>query len=153
MQSYHTHSSSETDAIGIKIGKAILGAGAGKTATIVTLSGELGAGKTTLIKGIYKGLGSKARVTSPTFIIMRRSVLKNAGAFKNVFHIDAYRLASGDALATLGVQEIFSEPANIVLLEWPERVVSMIPKDAIKISLRHGKKESEREMKLSDLAL
>ncbi len=119
---------------------------------IIALSGDLGAGKTTLTQEIARELGVKENVISPTFVIMKTYELnaKNfpkemRGNFSHLIHIDAYRLNSHKELLTLGWQETISNPKNLILIEWPERVEEIIPKNSHKIYLSH-KNEEEREI-------
>ncbi len=107
------------------------------------LRGDLGAGKTTFVQGFLKGLGSRARVTSPTFILMRRYRLKGK-KFSNVFHIDAYRLKTPGHLSALELGAVFADPRSIVLVEWPERAGRLLPKNSTRVTFAHGKKENER---------
>lgn len=113
---------------------------AGMGATLVTLSGELGAGKTSFAQGVARALGVTAHVTSPTFVLEKVYELPlpapsgNRG-FSRLVHIDAYRLEEGAALAPLGFDELMRDPANLVLLEWPERVADALPEAACAISL------------------
>lgn len=121
-----------------------------KCATVFALQGDLGAGKTTFVQGFLKGLGSKKRATSPTFVLMRRHVLggrRGAGGqkkFKNVFHIDAYRLKKPEHVAALTLDVILNEPYNILLIEWPEQAKKFLPKKTTWIKFKYGKKENER---------
>ena len=107
-----------------------------KTDSLVVLGlvGDLGAGKTTFTKSLIKALGSKKKVTSPTFLIMRRFVLKSK---RNVYHIDAYRVAAHD-LVRLGAKEIFKSP-NIVVVEWTDKVRRILPKGTIWIKFAHSR--------------
>lgn len=91
-------------------------------ATIVTLSGELGAGKTTLCQAIGRNLGVEENMVSPTFVLEKIYDLKDHSHFKHLIHIDAYRLETKDALSALGFTELLSHPENLILLEWPEDV-------------------------------
>jgi tRNA threonylcarbamoyladenosine biosynthesis protein TsaE len=102
-------------------------------ATILALSGDLGAGKTTFAQGIARALGVSEQVTSPTFVIEKIYVLENQ-AFARLIHIDAYRLNDPHELEVLGWKEIVAEPANLILIEWPEKVAGMIPVSAMRIS-------------------
>lgn len=90
-------------------------------ASLVVLSGELGAGKTALSKEIAKYLGIKEKIISPTFVIMKIYKTKDKN-FKKLIHIDAYRLSKDSELAILGWEEIMKDKNNIVLVEWPENV-------------------------------
>jgi tRNA threonylcarbamoyladenosine biosynthesis protein TsaE len=121
----------------------ILGSEIVKTKSLVVLGlvGGLGAGKTTFTKSLIKALGSKKKVTSPTFLIMRKFVLKNK---RKVYHIDAYRIAVYD-LVHLGAKEIFKSP-NIVIVEWADRIKKTLPKDTVWINFAYGKKENERQL-------
>lgn len=108
-------------------------------ATAILLSGDLGAGKTTMSQQIGKIFGIKKTMSSPTFVIMRRYMLKEK-AFENLFHIDAYRLESEKEITKLGFKEIISNPKNLVLIEWPEKIKKALPKKATKISIKHLEK-------------
>lgn len=104
-------------------------------ATLVTLSGELGAGKTAFVKASARALGVEETVTSPTFVLEKIYLLPN-GKFKRLVHIDAYRLETGGDLAPLGFDELMKDSDNLVMLEWPERVEEQLPMPAAKIMLR-----------------
>jgi tRNA threonylcarbamoyladenosine biosynthesis protein TsaE len=103
-----------------------------KSATIIALSGNLGGGKTTFLQGFAKGLGIKEKILSPTFVIQKRFKIKDL-RFKNFFHLDCYRLKDEKDILELNFQEIISNPENIVVVEWPERIKKVLPKDMIKI--------------------
>lgn len=105
-------------------------------AMVITLSGELGAGKTTLTQNIARELGVSENVISPTFVIMKMYDLKNQ-KHKRLVHIDAYRLTTHNELEILGFKEIISSSENLVLIEWPENVKELIPTNATKIFLKH----------------
>lgn len=107
------------------------------SATIVTLSGELGAGKTTFVKGIARALGIEDQVTSPTFVIMKVYELGGKG-FKKLVHMDAYRLKGMQHLKVLGWNELVKDGRNLILVEWPEKIEGAIPHDAKRIALRYS---------------
>jgi len=111
-------------------------------ATLVTLSGELGAGKTAFTKEVARALGVEESVTSPTFVLekiyslrRRTGQLPEDGAFQRLIHIDAYRLEGGRELAPLGFEELMKAPGNLILLEWPEKVADALPEPAKRILL------------------
>jgi tRNA threonylcarbamoyladenosine biosynthesis protein TsaE len=106
-------------------------------ATIVGLYGELGTGKTAFTKAAAKILGIKAKVSSPTFIIMKKYPIKK-GQHKNLVHLDVYRLKNEKELAVLGWKEIITDKDNLVFIEWPERVKKIMPKH-YKIKITHQK--------------
>lgn len=103
-----------------------------KTATVVTLSGPLGAGKTAFAKGIALALGVDETVSSPTFVIEKIYTLENQ-LFNKLIHIDVYRLKNEQELATIGWGQIIADPGNLIVLEWPEGVPGSLPNDAIRI--------------------
>lgn len=96
-------------------------------ATLVTLSGELGAGKTTFTQNVARALGVEGAVTSPTFVLMKIYALPEGKRFKRLVHVDAYRLKGGKELAPLGFDEVLEDAGNLVLLEWPEQVADGLP--------------------------
>lgn len=106
------------------------------SACIVALSGPLGAGKTTLAQTIAKILRAKNSVVSPTFVIMKKYKIIDK-KFKNLIHIDAYRLKSGEELNRLGFEEIKKDKNNLIIIEWPDIVGSTIPKNVIKVEIDH----------------
>ena len=111
-------------------------------ATIVELSGDLGAGKTTLVKSIAKQLGIEKTIQSPTFVILKNYQLQNQN-FENMIHIDAYRLNKGEELQKLQWDEYVKNPESVIFIEWPEQVVGLLPKDTIRVTLAH-RSEHER---------
>jgi len=118
-------------------------------ATIIALSGDLGAGKTTLTQAIARELGVKENIISPTFVILKSYQLK-AKNYKLLHHIDAYRLDSAQELLKLGWKELLADSKNLILIEWPEKVAELIPKDAILVSLSH-EDENTRQIDISYL--
>lgn len=105
-------------------------------ATVVTLSGDLGAGKTTFTQGLARALGVEDTVTSPTFVIEKAYELQGK-AWERLIHIDAYRLNGEHDLAVLGWDEMVQDGGNLIVLEWPEKVAGAIPTDAVRISFEH----------------
>lgn len=126
-------------------------------ALVFALSGELGSGKTTFVQGFLRGLGIRKRSPSPTFIIFRRFALPRKEIksfsrgrrhlpFANLYHVDAYRLKNPSELLTLGFREILADPKNLVLIEWADKIKKILPKNALRIRFRHGRKENERRL-------
>src|SRR5690348_15928756 len=118
-----THSEEETIELGRRIAHDL------PRKAVVLLIGNLGAGKTTLAKGIVSGLGAAApeEVSSPTFTLIHE--------YGRVYHIDLYRLETPQQVATLGLDEIFDREA-VVLIEWGERFPDLMPENRIEIRLR-----------------
>lgn len=122
-----THSAEETIAWGRKLAERL------QAPVLVLLSGELGTGKTTLTKGIVAGLHAapEDEVTSPTF-----TLLHEYGSGKKVFHGDLYRIESFHDFETLGLEDVFAQPA-IVILEWSEKFPLKAPWPLLRLRLEH----------------
>jgi tRNA threonylcarbamoyladenosine biosynthesis protein TsaE len=105
----------------------------GDSATILALHGNLGAGKTAFTKSLAKALGIVEVVNSPTFVIMKMFDISN-NSFKKLIHIDAYRIESDRELEVLGWRDLINDPHNLIVIEWPEKVQSLIPKSAVVIN-------------------
>lgn len=109
-------------------------------ATLVTLSGELGAGKTAFTKAVACALGVGETVNSPTFVLEKIYLLPHKvghrmSDFVRLVHIDAYRLEKGSDLAPLGFDELMQDAENLILLEWPEKVADALPAPSVRISI------------------
>ncbi len=115
---------------------------------IICLAGDLGAGKTTFAQGLLKGLKIKGPYTSPTFAIVKEYKINLKFKISNlkllsVYHIDAYRITAKDLLE-LGFGDFVGKKNTVVILEWPEKVKKIIPKDAVWINFQWiGEKERE----------
>ncbi len=112
---------------------------------VVGVSGELGAGKTTLVRAIAAGLGVTESVTSPTFALVHRYT----GRGVSVYHVDAYRLGPRDRARDLGLDDMLAEPGAVVLIEWPERLGAAAPALAHRIRLAHTGEAGTRELERS----
>ena len=135
-----THSDEETISAGISFSSRL------KPGSVVAFFGELGAGKTRFIKGICKGLGVHEHVASPTFTIVNEY---NIGGLK-IYHFDFYRMKSVDELREIGFDEYF-EGNCIVLIEWADRVVNILPPHRYDIHLQLGKNEYSRRIDIEEI--
>lgn len=106
-------------------------------ATVLALSGDLGAGKTTLTKGFANALGILDIVNSPTFNILKKYSVSDNKLFKHLIHIDAYRLANSHDLISIGFSDLLRDPSNLIIIEWPERVVEILPPETLNIQINH----------------
>lgn len=95
--------------------------------TVLTLAGDLGTGKTTFVRGLVRGLGVRGDITSPSFALLN----VHTGQ-RQVFHVDAYRLPTGASLDDLLIWDTAQSPWNVVV-EWPERVATHLPRDCWKM--------------------
>jgi len=106
-------------------------------ARVLALSGELGAGKTTLVQHIAKLLGVTLPITSPTFVVMKQYDLFEGG-FVHLYHIDAYRIESESELEPLHFGTILKEKQALIIIEWAERIKTILPGDTIWITITHN---------------
>ncbi len=134
---FETHSGEETVAAGRRIAATL------PQRAIVLLTGNLGAGKTTLAKGIISGLGAAEpdEVSSPTFTLIHE--YGSAASGNLVYHIDLYRLERAEELAALGLDEIFDREA-VVLIEWGDRFPHALPDDRMEIRLTASGPDTRR---------
>lgn len=132
---FFSRSPEQTRRIGVRLGGAL------QTGDVICLQGDLGAGKTTFVQGVARGWGSLDSVSSPTFILV--NVYRRADQ-SQLFHLDAYRLDSTPEAEELDLDSMLSQ--GPVLIEWPERMDGLIPRDRLWLQLEHVDEE-EREMK------
>jgi tRNA threonylcarbamoyladenosine biosynthesis protein TsaE len=103
-------------------------------ATILTLRGDLGAGKTTLVQALAKELGVVVAIQSPTYVLMKKYSLTDQ-SFKTLIHIDAYRLADASEFAALEPQSFLLDEDALVCIEWPERIEGALPSADVGLTL------------------
>ena len=127
-----THSAEETRAFGAVFARGM------KPGRVVALRGDLGAGKTTFVQGFLGALGAEKPYVSPTFVIMKQYDVSapSANGIHRVYHVDAYRMDEPEEIAKLGFDEWCADPEGVVLVEWPEKLGDLLPKDAKIIFLR-----------------
>jgi tRNA threonylcarbamoyladenosine biosynthesis protein TsaE len=113
MATFISHSPAETEALGEAWGRTA------QSGLVIALSGDLGTGKTQLVKGLARGLGVTARVHSPTFTLVN----EYGGGRLKLFHLDLYRLETPAQILSAGVEE-FLEPDGVAVIEWAERLVN-----------------------------
>jgi tRNA threonylcarbamoyladenosine biosynthesis protein TsaE len=131
---YLTANPSQTKKLGEILAKEVLKTKLKKGALIIGLKGDLGGGKTTFLQGFAQGLGIKEKITSPTFVILRRFPIPAKTCNlkpKTFFHIDCYRIEKPKEILDLGFKEIISNPKNIVTIEWAERIQKILPAGTI----------------------
>ena len=116
----------QLDARGEELGRAL------RAGELLTFEGELGAGKTTFIKAVARGLGVTGPATSPTYALVHRY----HGRRGPVFHLDCFRLRSPDEAADLDWEGLISE-GDAILVEWPERAAGWIPTPSRRFRLLH----------------
>lgn len=110
--------------------EVLLRCGKKNTATVIGLSGELGAGKTAFTQELARALGITEVVASPTFVIMKLYNITAHTHFKNLVHMDAYRIESDDEMRVIKFDELLEDTTNLICIEWPEKIPKLIPEDA-----------------------
>ncbi len=142
MRTFRTSSEEETIALGARLAREF------SRRTAVLLIGNLGAGKTTLAKGIVSGAGSAEpdEVSSPTF-----TLIHEYGSGRKVYHVDLYRLEHAREAANLGLEELFEKDA-LVLVEWGERFPQLMPPKRIEIRIQASEGD-EREITVTPINL
>jgi len=116
------------------------------TALVVGLYGDLGSGKTTFTQAIAKIFDIKEDITSPTYVIEKIYDI-NKRNFKKLIHVDAYRLDSAKELLILDWDKTLCDSRNIIFIEWPERVLKVLPKNHAKVYFKFIS-ENEREIQI-----
>lgn len=143
MATFISHNPAETESFGEAWGRA------GKRGQVFLLSGDLGAGKTQLVRGFARGLGATGRVHSPTFTLVN----EYGGGRLKLFHLDLYRLETPEQLHSAGIEE-FLQPDGVAVIEWAER----LDLSGVKLALEMVKRvkievltETERRIIYEDL--
>ena len=111
MATFISHSPAETEALGEEWGRTA------QRGLVIALSGDLGAGKTQLVRGLARGMGVTTRVHSPTFTLVN----EYSGGRLKLFHLDLYRLETPEQVHSAGIEE-FLQPDGVVVIEWAERL-------------------------------
>lgn len=118
---------------------------------IILLQGDLGAGKTTFSQGVLEYLGAEGPFTSPTFVIMKDYAInfsnQKGARFEKIYHLDCYRIDSA-GLLDLGWVDIIKNKKNLILLEWPEKILEALPEEYLKIDFK-VLGENEREIDIN----
>ena len=116
-------------------------------ATVLALHGNLGAGKTTLTQSLAISLGVQDIVNSPTFVIQKKYKIVGR-KYEDLIHIDAYRMTNPEEVKILELGEQFNKKENLIIIEWPDNIKKVLPKDLISICLDHTQEENIREIKI-----
>jgi tRNA threonylcarbamoyladenosine biosynthesis protein TsaE len=104
-------------------------------AVVISLEGNLGSGKTEFLKGIAKSLKIKEKISSPTFIVMKRYNL-NRDEFKALWHLDCYRVFDKKSLIEIGLRDIINDKDNIIFIEWGDKIKKLLPKNTIRLKFK-----------------
>ena len=135
-----TTSEAQTQAVGAQLSESL------QAGDLITLSGPLGAGKTTFIQGLARGLDVASPVTSPTFVL----IIEHEGRLP-LLHLDAYRLETKcyDAIRDAGVTDFLDRADAVKLVEWPERIEDFLPTPRYAITIGYGAADNERHLEIT----
>lgn len=133
-------SEAQTERLGVRLGELLV------PQDLMCLSGDLGAGKTVLARGVGRGWGSSLRVTSPTFTLINEYPRAHDGRI--LYHVDCYRLETAADVETTGIADVLNGDDGAVMVEWPERIAHLLPQDALWITLTYLN-ETRRALRLA----
>lgn len=122
---FWSHSPEQTVRFGARLGELL------RPGDVVTLSGELGAGKTTFINGLSRGWGSSDQVSSPTFVLVNEYRRPDG---QRLWHLDGYRLASGAEALAMGLDDLLAAE-GLLVVEWPEHIADALPAEQLNLQL------------------
>lgn len=139
-ETFFTQSADETRSVGEQLGQTL------EPGDLVTLSGTLGAGKTTFVQGLARALSIDTSVVSPTFVL----IIEHAGSVP-LLHLDAYRLESlcYDAIRDAGVVDLLEREDAVKIIEWPERIADWLPTPRAAVTFASGDAENERHIEIT----
>ena len=135
----YSHSEEETEKIASLIAAAL------SPGDTVLLRGNLGAGKTVFSRGFARGLGCEDTLSSPTYTIVQEYQLPSGA---RLYHMDLYRIADAASALGFGVDEFIDDPKAYKLIEWPERIESLLPEKCLTVEITH-KGDEERSLRIT----
>jgi tRNA threonylcarbamoyladenosine biosynthesis protein TsaE len=135
-----SHGPQQTERAGQRLGELL------RPGDLVLLLGTFGAGKTHLVKGVARGLGSADLVTSPSFVLVNEYHAGSAARRLPIYHVDLYRIAEEGELATIGLEELWAGD-GVCLIEWPQRAEGLLPDDHLAVHIEHLS-ETKRRIRL-----
>lgn len=138
-KTYITNGEGETEELGCRLGQALA------PGAVIAFTGDLGAGKTAFTRGLARGLDIPDRVTSPTFTIVN----EYEGGRLPLFHFDMYRLGSSDELFDIGWEDYLAR-GGVCAVEWSENVDDALDGDAIRVDIRRGEQDCQRQITISN---
>ena len=138
MKKFVTKSAAETAEVAYNLGIKIL------SGAVIAFTGDLGAGKTTFIKGLARGLGYLGEVSSPTFAIVHEYV----GGRLPLYHFDMYRVDGWESLYSTGFFD-YMETESVLVVEWSENIENALPDDLITVDIKRGNDDNERIITIS----
>lgn len=124
---YITHSAEETQKLGSLLAENI------KSKVLICLTGDLGGGKTIFTQGFARGLGIQEKITSPSFVLLKKYQIPDKKLIKTFYHLDCYRLKNPEEIFGIGYEEILEDRQAVIVIEWAERIKRCLPLKRINI--------------------
>ncbi len=134
---FTSNSLEQTIRLGVRLGELL------QAGDVICLAGNLGAGKTAFASGVGKGWGARELVNSPTFVIAHEHRRERDAT--RLYHLDCYRLTGLEDAETIGIEDMLAGDA-VVLIEWPERIVPLLPDERLWISLAEADVPTRRQL-------
>ncbi len=131
-KTYHSENLTEAEELAKQVAQWIVEQKKEK-ALVLALVGELGSGKTTFVQNLAEALGIKEKVLSPTYLILKKFDFPQS-SFTTFYHIDCYRIEEPEELLKLGFEEIVNNPENVVVIEWADKIRSVLPDHYLKLN-------------------
>lgn len=138
---YHTASPEETERVGELVGQTLTGT------EVIAFVGGLGMGKTAFVRGLARGLGCRAEVSSPTFALVHQY----GGGRAMLYHFDMYRVSGWDDLYSTGFFDYLD--TGVLAIEWSENIEEALPADTVTITITRGASDDQRTIEIQGLAL
>lgn len=148
MKTYHSESLTETEELADQVAQWVVEQEPSQEALVLALTGKLGSGKTTFVQSFSEALGVEEKVLSPTFVILKKFGLSRSD-FETLYHVDCYRVEEPEELLKLNFKEIIEDPQNVVIIEWADKIESILPDQYLKLDFQvEGEQERKVEIKL-----
>ncbi len=141
IEEHATYSPEQTQKLAAKFTSSL------KLGDVVGLVGQLGAGKTQFVKGMAQYFGYTENVNSPTFVLMQiYSIEGKDQSIKQLCHVDAYRIVSSTDILNIGIEEYLGRQDTLVVVEWPEKIVNIMPQNTIYIEFSLGMENENKRL-------
>lgn len=134
-QTFQSDNADQTKQLARRLSQQFIEHGPTSQALVLALTGGLGSGKTTFVKSFARELGVREKVLSPTFVILKKFEIPET-EFETLYHIDCYRIEEPQQLSELNFREIVEDQSNLVVIEWADRVESILPEQLLEINFK-----------------
>lgn len=115
-----------------------------KEGVVLCLSGDLGGGKTTFVQGLARGLEIKEKITSPSFVLLKKYKIPGQRLIKTFYHLDCYRLKNPAEILGIGYEEILEDRQAVVVIEWADKIKEYLPLNRVNIKFEFRDKNKRK---------